>query len=426
MPLSERSAMPPVGAPSDGAEHARAQRMQGARRRIALVTPMLPVAHDPARGRYIHETARALSLIADVRVFFMQPRYPRLPGLAPRSFLHEAVGDDYTLDGIAVEAFEYPAVPGLSRVTNGVVAGRLLAQRMRAFAPEVAIGYWVYPDGYATAYAARRLGIPCIVGARGSDIHVRDRVNAYMTRGAIAKADLLLTVSKAMRQRAIDAFGADPERTRTIINGFDTSIFHPRPQAEMRAKLGIAPDARVVIYVGRFVETKGLCELLDAFASLAKRDPKLRLALVGDGVMRERLTAMIAEAGLARRVLMPGGFEPAQVAEWIAAADVLTLPSWSEGYPNVIVEAIACGRPVVATDVGGTREIADESSGILVPPRDARALEAALAEALARDWDRDAIAASLARNWSDVAADTLAACEDVIAAHARGETVSRA
>ena len=412
MALSERSASPTAAAT---AQPALAPQARNKRRRIALVTPMLPVAHDPTRGRYIHETARALSLIADVRVFFMQPRYPRLLGLAPRSFLHEDVGDDYRLDGIDVEAFDYPAVPGLSRISNGFVAGHVLARRMRAFAPDIAIGYWVYPDGYAAAHAARRLDIPCIVSARGSDIHVRDGISAFMTRRAIANADLLLTVSHAMRKRAIEAFGARPELTRTISNGFDTDIFRPRPQAEMRRALGIDADARVIIYVGRFVESKGMRELIDAFERLSRADPRLTLALVGDGVMRDELAALIASRGLTDRVLMPGGFEPAEVARWIAAADVLTLPSWSEGYPNVVVEAIACGRPVVATDVGGTREIVDASSGILVPPRDVDALAEALSRALNTDWNHDAIAASISRNWSDVAVDTLAVCEEVIA-----------
>ncbi|MGB8377476.1 MAG: glycosyltransferase, partial [Rhodanobacteraceae bacterium] len=107
--------------------------------------------------------------------------------------------------------------------------------------------------------------------------------------------------------------------------------------------------------------------------------------------------------------------EPEQVAEWIAASDVLTLPSWSEGYPNVVVEAIACGRPVVATDVGGTREIVSAVNGILVPPRDADALEHALADALAGKWDDGAIAAGIKRDWDDVAKETLGVCEHIIA-----------
>ncbi|MGA9827447.1 MAG: glycosyltransferase [Rhodanobacteraceae bacterium] len=384
-------------------------------RRIALVTPMLPVPHDRTRGRYIHETARSLSRIALVRVFFMQPRYPNVPGLSPRSFLKGSVGTDYRLPGISVEAFEYAAIPGLSRITNGWVAGRALTRRIRSFAPDIVLAYWVYPDGNAALHAARRLGVPCIVGARGSDIHVRSGLNSLMTRRTIAGADALLTVSRAMRRTAIDQFGADPERVHTITNGFDTDIFHPRPQQAMRQRLGIPPDARVIIYVGRFVESKGMRELITAFARLGARDERTRLILVGDGVMRDALVALIASSDLSDRVLIPGGCEPEQVAEWIAASDVLTLPSWSEGYPNVVVEAIACGRPVVATDVGGTREIVSAVNGILVPPRDADALEHALADALAGKWDDGAIAAGIKRDWDDVAKETLGVCEHIIA-----------
>jgi glycosyltransferase involved in cell wall biosynthesis len=162
----------------------------------------------------------------------------------------------------------------------------------------------------------------------------------------------------------------------------------------------------------------------------------LQLALVGDGVMRAELEAMVSGSGWSGRVHMPGGATPAQVAEWIGACDVLTLPSWSEGYPNVVVEAIACGRPVVATAVGGTGEIVDSGSGILVPPRDAQALTDALGEALRRDWDAAAMAAAAGRSWDDVAADTYAICERVLdghegqhegqgAAHSRADTGRR-
>lgn len=382
--------------------------------RIAIVTPMLPVPHDPTRGRYIHETARSLSRIAHVRAFFMQPRYPRLPGLAPRSFLRGSVGTDYHLSGVDVEAFEYPAIPGLSRISNGLVAGSGLTRRARAFMPDIMLGYWVYPDGYAALRAARRLGVPCIVGARGSDIHVRSGLNAIMTRRTIAAADALLTVSEAMRRSAIATFGAEPDKVHTIVNGFDTTVFHPRPQAQMRQLCGIAADARVIIYVGRFVKSKGMLELITAFARLSAADALLRLVLVGDGVMREELTALIGAQGLGERVLMPGGFEPEQVAQWIAAADVLTLPSWSEGYPNVVVEAIACGRPVVSTDVGGACEIIQADTGLLIPPRDVIALEHALEKALNKVWNHADIAASIRRSWDDVAADTLTVCEQVI------------
>jgi glycosyltransferase involved in cell wall biosynthesis len=190
-------------------------------------------------------------------------------------------------------------------------------------------------------------------------------------------------------------------------------VFYPRDQASVRAKFGIPSDERMIIYVGRFVEAKGLRELIQAFQQLARQDDKLSLALIGDGVMKAELVRLIDAAGLQGRVRIPGGQPPDRVAEWICASNVLTLPSWSEGYPNVVVEGLACGRPVVATDVGGTREILNERNGILIEPRKSEVLQRALDQALRADWDSAAIAESMRRTWDDVAVETLQICRKV-------------
>ncbi len=393
--------------------------MTGARLRIALVTPMLPVPHDMTRGRYIHETARCLAKIADVRVFFQTLRYPNVPGIVPKSYLYGDVPPDYTLDGVDVEAFSYRSLPVLGRPLNGWLASRTLTPRVARFAPDVLVGYWVYPDGFAALHAARRLGKPCVVGALGSDIHVRSGANAWLTRHTIEQSDALIAVSEAMGRSAIAQFGAAPDRVHTIVNGFNRSVFRWQDPVQSRAALGLEANGKLIVYVGRFVEAKGLVELLDAFGAIAATDPGVRLALIGDGVMAAQLAGMVRERKLAQRVLLPGGMEPTQVARWISAADLLTLPSWSEGYPNVVVEALACGTPVVATDVGGTREILRDDCGILVPPRNAQALREALEGATRRSWDRPAIAASMVRSWDDVARETLTVCESVVANAAR-------
>lgn len=383
--------------------------------RIALVTPMLPVPHDQTRGRYIHETARSLGRLATVKTFLQTMQYPKVPGLRPRSFIYGSVGPDYQLDGCDVETFDYMGLPVISRGWNGHIASWSLTPRVRRFKPDLVLAYWVYPDGFAALRTARALGVPCVVGALGSDIHVRSGVNEKMTRRTIDGVDALLTVSEAMRQYAIREFGAPADRVHTIINGFNTAVFKPLDQAALRAKWGVKPDERMIVYVGRFVEAKGMRELITAFQTLAKDDPKVTLALVGDGVMKTELMELVRSTGLTERVHLPGGQAPEQVAEWINAADVLTLPSWSEGYPNVVVEGVACGRPVVATDVGGTREILHERNGILIPPRDAGALTKALRDALDRDWDHAGIAAAMSRTWDDVAVETLKVCEQVVA-----------
>jgi len=383
--------------------------------RIAFVTPMLPIPHDLTRGRFIHETAKSLSKLCTVRVFFQQSRYPKLPGVGPRSFLEGHVGSDYSIDGLDVEAFTYPVFPVISRAINGHVSSMVLTPRVADFKPDVVLAYWVYPDGFAALRTARKLGVPCVVGALGSDIHVRSGVNDRMTRQTIAEVDGLLTVSEAMRRTAISEFGARPDRVHTIVNGFNTRVFYPRDQVSIRTKLGISLDEKMIVYVGRFVEAKGLRELIQAFQQLAQKDDKLSLALIGDGVMKSKLHDLIDAAGLRGRVRIPGGQPPDQVAEWICASNVLTLPSWSEGYPNVVVEGLACGRPVVATDVGGTREILNERNGILIEPRRSDVLQRALDQALRTDWDLSAIAESMRRTWDDVAVETLRICKQVAA-----------
>ena len=377
---------------------------------------MLPVPHDQTRGRYIFETALALSKIAEVRVYFMQQQYPKILRNSARSALYGLVDDDYRLDGIDMETFSYPALPLITRSLNGYIASRVLTPRLQKFCPDIVLAYWVYPDGYAALKAAETLRLPCIVGALGSDIHVRSGHNALMTRKTISRVDALLTVSENMRQTAIANFGAVAEKVHTIVNGFNTSVFKVRPREQARAVLGLTNTCKVLVYVGRLVEAKGLRELLEAFKALQSQFDNLKLVLVGDGVMNQELSKLITTSDIASQVTMTGGLPPDQVAQWIAASDLLTLPSWSEGYPNVVVEAIACGRPVVATDVGGTREIVNEKNGLLIVPRDPKALEIALALALGRSWDADAIAATLSRTWDDVATDTLAVCDHVLQA----------
>ena len=383
-------------------------------RRIAIVTPILPVPFDPARGRFIYEISKSLSKIADVRVFFQMLEYP-LSSVKTKSYVYGELDDDYQLEGIDVESFTYPAIPIFSRGLNGFTSSLILAPRLNKFNPELVLAYWVYPDGFAAQRAAKQLKIPCVIGALGSDIHMRDGLNQYLTRKTIQKADAVVTVSEAMRRYAIDEFGANAQTTHTIVNGFNTSVFYWRPKGPDRSRLGIAVDQKLMLYVGRFVEAKGLNELLIAFSLMAASDASLRLALIGDGVMKSELVKTIESKGLKEKIHLPGNLAPAEVASWIGASDLLTLPSWSEGYPNVVVECIACGRPVVATDVGGTKEILNPENGILVRPRDVKSLQEGLTEALSKPWDHQRIADAMRRTWDDVAKETLVVCEGLLA-----------
>lgn len=379
--------------------------------RILIVTSQFPIAGEPNRGRPVLQTVRELARIAQVRVLSPVAAYPRWA--RPRSYLYRAPGTPETLGDLDVRYLPYPALPALSRPFNGAACARVLHAPLREFAPDVVLSYWLYPDAYGALLAARRAGVPQVAGARGSDLRVRDAVSRMLTRPVVRNARRLLVVSEDLGRVAVDRYGADPARIRVIPNGCDAAIFHPRDRAAARAVLGIPHDARLVVYVGRLVPEKGLRELADAAQAMAAGDPGLHLALVGEGPMRTELETRLVPLGT--HVRFAGAQGPQTVAQWMAAADVVTLPSYSEGHPNVLVEALACGRPVVATPVGGIPEVVDDTCGLLVPVRDAAALADGLRQALAREWDTAALARRFSRGWDQVARDTLAACQDALA-----------
>ena len=380
--------------------------------RILIVTSQFPIAGEPNRGRPVYQTVRELSRLAEVKVISPVATYPRWA--QPRSYLYRAAEDAQGVPGCEVDYVRYPALPAISRPFNGHLCARALAAPLRAFAPDVVLAYWLYPDGYGAMRAAHAAGVPFVAGARGSDLRVRDAVSRRLTRPVVRAARRLLVVSEDLGRVAVDGYGAEPHRIRAIPNGCDAGLFHPGDRSAARRALGVAEDAEVVLYVGRLVAEKGLRELLQASRRLAAERPRARVVLVGEGPLQGELDAALA-ADPSLPLQLAGAQAPADVARWMVAADVVTLPSYSEGHPNVLVEALACGRPVVATPVGGIPEVVDAANGVLVPARDADALAAALVQALERDWDEAALARRFSRNWEQVARDTLDACGEALA-----------
>ena len=385
--------------------------------KIAVISRYFPSSAEPWQGRSAYETIRALTRnepSADVRVFFPNSVYPRW--LKPRSRIYNQLDPAFKLPDVAVDYFNYPALPLLSRPWNGSIVARLLLEPIRHFAPDILFSILIYPDGYAAMKIGRALNVPVVAMTIGSDVHsIGDRISAMHTRTALRGVDYTLAVSDDLRRRAV-ALGAPASKTRALLNGCDLSVFHPAGKLEARQQLGLNPIAETVVFIGRMDIKKGLRELVEASVKLHESRRDLHVYMVGAGPDRGVIEAAIAAAG-AQAYLHP---MPAcrfdEVAVWMTAADLVTLPSYMEGCPNVVLEALACGRPVVATHVGGIPEIVSESCGYLVPPRDAAALSKALAATLDRPWDPATIAAQGGRSWDQVGAELYQTFEEVIAA----------
>jgi glycosyltransferase involved in cell wall biosynthesis len=373
--------------------------------RVAVVTPLFPISTEPYRGQPIYLTVKALAAMAEVEAFYVAPRYPSF--LQPRSYQYKIADPAWQPGGVKTTYLTYPSVPVLGRLTNPAAGCAAVMGALRRFRPDLILSYWLYPEGLAAVMAGRKLGVPVIVGSRGSDLlRIPDRVTRRGTARALRQASAAIVVSGELRREAV-ALGAPADQVHLVVNGCDRSVFHPADRAAARAALGIDPRARLVLYVGHLLGSKGLNELAAAWRGVRAAVPDASLALIGEGALRPTLAA---SPGLT----LLGPRPAREIAQWLAACDLFTLPSHSEGCPNVVIEALACGRPVVGAAVGAIPDLLDETSGLLVPPRDSAALEAALIQALHSRWDQSVIAAAHARSWEDAAAETLRVCGIVL------------
>ena len=380
--------------------------------KIAVVTRYFPNSAEPWQGRSAYQILRVLTQKADVKVFFPNAMYPSW--LKPRSRTYDHLDPSYSPPDVKVSYYDYPALPLVSRPFNGWMASRALLRHVRNFAPDIIHSFFLYPEGYAALQIGRALSIPVVAKGIGSDINrFTGRISAIHTRSLLKQVDFLFTVSEDLRKKAI-GMGASPEKSQTILNGCDLSVFHVRNRLEARNKLHIESTSEAVVYIGRMDVKKGLRELVEAAAALHPQRPNLHVYMVGEGPDKPLIESAIQSNNASSFVHAPGACTFNEVADWMSAADLVTLPSYMEGCPNVVLEALACGRPVVATDVGGIPEIMNDDCGQLVPPRDSPALARALAAVLDRTWDAEAISAHCGRSWSDVAGELLGIFESLV------------
>ena len=380
------------------------------RLRVVVLTTFFPSPRDPYRTPFLRNLVDALA--ADCDIDLVIP-VPRRPPIGPwRDAVPVPASENHA--GWTLLHPRYLAVPGLhwlSGLTYFAGVWRTLRALKRRHGRFVLHAHCAYPDAVGAALAARVLGLPLVTTAHGSDINLsgRERLLRPQIRAALRAARRVIAVSAPLERAVAELTDLPPERISTIpCAGYSPAVFHPRPQADraaLRRTLGVTADARLVLFVGHLVPVKALDVLLRAWALLARSSPDVaaaRLILVGEGGERAALERLARQEGVAERVEFLGPLPQPAVADWIAAADLLCLPSHAEGSPNVVVEALASGTPVVASRVGGIPDLVDDGvNGLLVAPGDPVALAGALAAALGRRWDPARISSSIEHlTWS--------------------------
>jgi teichuronic acid biosynthesis glycosyltransferase TuaC len=290
-----------------------------------------------------------------------------------------------------------------------------LVRRLRSdFAFDLIDAHFGYPEGVVAGLLSAVFRTPYTITLRGSEtMFASYRYRRYVMRWALRRAAHIITVSDDLRQFAI-AEGVPAARATTIPNGIDPETFYSRDPQQMRLTHGFPAGRRIILTAGELIEAKGHHLVIQALQRLLERGLDAGLVVVG-GTARggpryeHRLHRLVADLGLAERVRFIGWVDRAGLAELLCAADLFCLASFTEGWPNVVNEALACGTPVVASRVGGIPAMLPKQRfGFMVPPQDVAALTDALERGLLTSWDRSAIAAwGRSRSWTDVAREVL-------------------
>lgn len=233
---------------------------------------------------------------------------------------------------------------------------------------------WLISGGIALLIPGRQRK-PLVLTIRGSDLNLlKGSLLRRLAAFILNHATLVTTVSERLREKVL-ALGVPPEKVLMIPNGIDSQRFSPKPQQEARLHLGLPVGRLLLLWIGRLVPIKGIRFLIEAMPDVLRSHPETMLVLVGTGEQEEWVQHSVRRLGLTDTVWRAGKVPSDQIPLWLNAADILVLPSLNEGRPNVVLEAMACELPVVATDVGGVSELIRHAvTGFLVPPKDAVAL----------------------------------------------------
>lgn len=389
--------------------------------RVLVMTRLFPNKLEPLWAPYNRQQFGALGKLCEVEVLSTVPWFP-----GARHFPTSMAGrlcdvpDEDRIQDLRVRHPRYLRLPKLGHGLAGALyaASLLPVVRRERGRFDVLVAAWGFPDAVAAVMLGKMLGIPTAVKLHGSDLNVLAKTPTIgmNLRWALPRADRVLAVSRPLADAAV-ALGAPRARTTVLMDGVDGRLFHVRDRREERRALGVPEEGKALLFVGNLLKEKGADDLVTAFERLAPRRKDLSLWIVGQGPLKQNLEERAARLGPQLRILGPRPH--AEVARWLGACDVLTLPSWNEGTPSVLLESLASGRPVVMSSVGGIPDLVDRPAfGALVPPRELDALVAALDRVSAAEHDAAAIArASGLRDWSESAASMLGELEHAVDTH---------
>jgi glycosyltransferase involved in cell wall biosynthesis len=348
---------------------------------IVTASTLFPNSARPSHGVFVKTRLKKLLETGRVVSQVIAPVGWVPPGIAYAGTEHlRQVPYHETIDGIPVHHPRYLIVPKVGMTITPYFLYRALKKAVGALLAsgrtiDLIDAHYFYPDGVAAQWVARDFGLPVVITARGTDLNLIPQYPAprRMIVRAAEAADGLITVCEALKTSLVE-LGIAPERVTVLRNGVDLELFRPQDRAAARSEFALR--RRTLVSVGHLIRRKGHHHVIGALPHLADTD----LIIAGDGEEKSALQALARRLGVEDRVRFLGAVSQERLRALYNAADALVLASSREGWANVLLEAMACGTPVVASNVWGTPEVvAAPEAGRLMDSLDAAGVARAVA-----------------------------------------------
>ncbi len=337
--------------------------------RLLTFSTLFPNAARANHGVFVENRLRQLVASGAATSTVVAP-VPWFPSTAPRFgdwARHARAPQAEQRNGLTVLHPRYPVLPRVGMSLAPWLLFRALLPMLRTMHArdsfDVIDAHYLYPDGVAAVWLGRRLGLPVVVTARGTDVTLIPRYSMprRLIRGAIRDAAALIAVSAALKAGLVE-LGAPPGKVTVLRNGVDTALFCPSADRDA-ARRALGLDGPTLISVGLLIERKGHHLTIEAMRQLGE----FKLLIVGEGPEQARLEGLIERHRLGDRVRLLGPRPHAELPALYSAADAMVLASSREGWANVLLESMACGTPVVASNIPGNPEVVREAAaGVIV------------------------------------------------------------
>ena len=374
--------------------------MMAKKGKILVITFSFPTKVNQAAGIFILNQLEYLKRSYDIKVLNPYPYVPPFRFL--KSYKFSKVPFKESIGGIEVYRPRYLMLPRnsltlpfitliltIESVFCGIKSRNIIDKLAKGWDFDIIHSHGLVPDSVIASKAKEKYRRPLVITLHGEDVTKYSKMPFLkgMSKRALKYSDRIICVSNSLKKEVYERMLSD-KNIDVVPSGYNVKRFRPLDTKKCRKSLNLPRNRKIILFVGHLVERKGLVYLIRALKILNEKNNDFLCCIVGSGKLEKKLKSMASESGIKDNVAFAGQRDPDEIPLRMNASDILVLPSLNEGLPNVVSEAMACGKPVVATNVAGNPEIVSKDAGFLAKPKDEDDLAEKILLALNKKWDR--------------------------------------